>query len=29
MANHNFMFNNSATQGRKFVDEISRIMLRA
>lgn len=28
-ANHNFTFNNSATQGRKFVDEMSRIMLRA
>jgi Domain of unknown function (DUF4041)/Protein of unknown function (DUF2510) len=28
-ANHNFTFNNSAAQGRKFVDEMSRIMLRA
>jgi FtsZ-binding cell division protein ZapB len=28
-ANHNFTYNNSAAQGRKFVDEMSRIMLRA
>lgn len=28
-ANHNFTFNNSAAQGRKFVDQMSRIMLRA
>ncbi|ORB84051.1 ATPase [Mycobacterium kansasii] len=28
-ANHNFTFNNSAPQGRKFVDQMSRIMLRA
>ncbi|AGB23008.1 small-conductance mechanosensitive channel [Mycobacterium sp. JS623] len=29
MANHNFTFNNSAAQGRRFVDQMSRIMLRA
>ncbi|OBA72302.1 ATPase [Mycobacterium sp. 1554424.7] len=29
LANHNFTFNNSAAQGRKFVDQMSRIMLRA
>ncbi|MHA7661688.1 DUF4041 domain-containing protein [Mycolicibacterium sp. HS_4_1] len=28
-ANYNFTFNNSAAQGRRFVDEMSRIMLRA
>ena len=29
LANTNFFFNNSAAQGRKFVNEMSRIMLRA